>query len=371
MLGDFNLIYRAQDKNNNRINLSLLNTFRSTIDNLQMAAIDLVGKKYTWCNDQQIPTMTKIDHLFVTPDWLEIFPRTDLHALASMGSDHCPLFLQGDNSFDFYRGFRFESYWINMPGFIEVVQEVWSQPVNTQDAFLRIHVKLLRAARAIKIWRRKQFSDWKLRWAIIQITMANLERAQEERILTAEERDFKAYLRAKALGMAAFQRARARQHSRLTWIRKGDSNTRFFQLHANMRRKKNYISSLELESGVAISQDDKARAVHDFYSKLVGRPETRTKALNWHELGYAPHDLEDLDAPFTEEEISSVIKGMPSEKAPGPDRFIGIFFKKCWSFIKIDLIRAVTAFYNHRTTTFNLVNEANIVLLPKKRMQQP
>ena len=44
MSGDFNLIYRAQDKNNNRINLSLLNTFRSTIDNLQMAAIDLVGK---------------------------------------------------------------------------------------------------------------------------------------------------------------------------------------------------------------------------------------------------------------------------------------------------------------------------------------
>jgi hypothetical protein len=122
---------------------------------------------------------------------------------------------------------------------------------------------------------------------------------------------------------------------------------------------------------VAFSHDDKARAVHDFYSKLVGRPGTRTKALNWHELGYAPHDLEDLDAPFTEEEISSVIKGMPSEKAPGPDGFIGIFFKKCWSFIKLDLIWAVTAFYNHRTTKFNLVNEANIVLLPKKRMQQP
>jgi len=66
------------------------------------------------------------------------------------------------------------------------------------------------------------------------------ERAQEERILTEEERDFKSYLRAKALGMAAFQRARARQHSRLTWIRKGDSNTRFFQLHAK-RRKKNYF----------------------------------------------------------------------------------------------------------------------------------
>jgi hypothetical protein len=29
--------------------------------------------------------MTKIDHLFVTPDWLETFPRTDLQALASLG----------------------------------------------------------------------------------------------------------------------------------------------------------------------------------------------------------------------------------------------------------------------------------------------
>lgn len=45
LLGDFNLIYRAQDKNNDRINLPLLNGFRSTIDNLLMAPIELRGKK--------------------------------------------------------------------------------------------------------------------------------------------------------------------------------------------------------------------------------------------------------------------------------------------------------------------------------------
>jgi len=37
------------------------------------------------------------------------------------------------------------------------------------------------------------------------------------------------------------------------------------------------------------------------------------------------HDLEDLDVPFTEEEIESAIKEMPSEKAPSPDGFIGLF----------------------------------------------
>jgi hypothetical protein len=143
LLGDFNLIYRAQDRNNGRINLPLLNRFKFTIDNLLLTPIELRGKQYTWCNDQQTPTMTKIDHLFATPEWLDIFPRTDLQALASLGSDHCPLFMQGDVFFDFYRGFRFESHWTNWPGFLETVKEVWDKPVNTQDAILRVHVKLM------------------------------------------------------------------------------------------------------------------------------------------------------------------------------------------------------------------------------------
>jgi hypothetical protein len=56
LLGDFNLIYRAQDKNNGRLNIPMLNRFKTTIDNLLMAPFDLRGKKFTWCNDQQTPT---------------------------------------------------------------------------------------------------------------------------------------------------------------------------------------------------------------------------------------------------------------------------------------------------------------------------
>lgn len=77
--------------------------------------------------------------------------------------------------------------------------------------------------------------------------------------------------------------------------------------------------------------------------------------------------MDDLDAPFNTQEIERVIKEMPSEKAPGPDGFIGCFYKKCWSIIKDDLIQAIMYFFNNQTSKLNLINMANIVLLPKKQ----
>lgn len=150
LLRDFNLILNAQDKNNTRLNLAMINNFWATIDNLELARLELRGRKYTWCNDQQAPMMTRIDHLFASTDWLDLFPRTDLRALASLGSDHSALFLEGDISMDFYRGFQFESHWVHRPGFLRTVSEAWDKPVSTQDAILWLHVKMLRTAKALK-----------------------------------------------------------------------------------------------------------------------------------------------------------------------------------------------------------------------------
>jgi hypothetical protein len=40
-------------------------------------------------------------------------------------------------------------------------------------------------------------------------------------------------------------------------------------------------------------------------------------------------DLPVLDGPFSMEEITVVLKDMPSDHAPGPDGFNGAFFKRC------------------------------------------
>jgi hypothetical protein len=70
--------------------------------------------------------------------------------------------------------------------------------------------------------------------------------------------------------------------------------------------------------------------------------------------------------PFDEKEIMFAISQLPSDSAPGPDGFTGIFFKKCWHIIRGDIMEAINSFHNLRTGDLNLINKANVALIPKK-----
>ena len=66
------------------------------------------------------------------------------------------------------------------------------------------------------------------------------------------------------------------------------------------------------------------------------------------------------------EEVREDINLMPSNKAPEPDGFTGLFFKCCWDIIKDDVTRVISLFGNLHTNNLHCLNSANIVLIPKK-----
>jgi len=76
--------------------------------------------------------------------------------------------------------------------------------------------------------------------------------------------------------------------------------------------------------------------------------------------------LSELEDPFEDEEIKNMVLHLPAEKSPGPDGFIGLIYKKCWSVIGNDLTAALQAFHSLKTRRLELVNEANTILLPKE-----
>ena len=73
-----------------------------------------------------------------------------------------------------------------------------------------------------------------------------------------------------------------------------------------------------------------------------------------------------LDHCFSEEEIWQAIVEMPTDKAPGPDGFTGLFYGTAWPVIKGDIFRAFQALWSLDGRSFFLVNHAYMVLLRKK-----
>jgi hypothetical protein len=168
-----------------------------------------------------------------------------------------------------------------------------------------------------------------------------LETAQESRTISSGEQQLINFLKNRLLGLAAIEKCHARQKSRITWLKKGDANTRYFQIMANVRKQRNYIHSLRMDNSIAVTQSEKQQVVYDYYLKHIGTYVSRVCSLNLSEVRWQPRDLQHLDLPFSEQEIQNAIFSTPKEKAPGPDGYIGSFFTNCWDIIKEDLFRAV------------------------------
>jgi len=106
------------------------------------------------------------------------------------------------------------------------------------------------------------------------------------------------------LALALLQRTIARSHSRISWLSQGDANTTLCHQHARHRKRKNFINRLTTEEGVVITDHkQKEKNIFDFYDRLLGVSLDRDVTINLEELGTPSLNLEELDAPFSEEEV--------------------------------------------------------------------
>jgi exonuclease III len=166
IIGDFNLIYKACDKNNSRLNRAMMQHFRRLLDKIQVKELPLPGRRFTWAGEGSNPAQTKIDRAFASVDWDLMFESSIMHPLSSACSDHTPLFLLGNEKRSKSSNFIFESYWLEVPGFLEVVQHSWQKPILSSNRLAIFRLKLRRLARDLKRWSRCNVGDIKLQLAV-------------------------------------------------------------------------------------------------------------------------------------------------------------------------------------------------------------
>lgn len=62
----------------------------------------------------------------------------------------------------------------------------------------------------------------------------------------------------------------------MLWLKEGDAPTKFFHLHANSRRKKKFIRSLQKNDGVlAFDEETKADIAFQHFDAILGTPPSR------------------------------------------------------------------------------------------------
>ncbi|XP_022680012.1 uncharacterized protein LOC111256374 [Setaria italica] len=204
--GDFNLILNASDKNSGNINRRNIRRFRRFVNDMQLKDVYLHGRRYTWSNERETPTLARLDRVLVSTDWDAHYSFAFLQALSSGASDHCPLHLATNAYFPSKRQFHFEPWWIALLGFSETVAGAWSSTCPSTDPFVRLDHKLKCTAKSLQRWSSKKVGQIRAQLLVAKAVVLWLDKAQELRTLTAEERSLRTRLKYKTLGLSSLER---------------------------------------------------------------------------------------------------------------------------------------------------------------------
>ena len=197
--------------------------------------------------------------------------------------------------------------------------------------------------------------------------MSYWDELEKDRGLSLEEVEARVKAKDDFKSWALMEETSWRQKSRETWLKEGDRNTGFFHRMANAHRRRNCLTSINI-NGRKLDKEAEIKeglvnALQNLLSDPGGwRPPLPDLALN--ETGH--EEAARLEEIFSEEEIWAAISGLNSEKAPGPDGFPLAFWSFSWDFVKNEVLGFFKEFHEHGRFVKQL-NATFLVLIPKKQ----
>jgi hypothetical protein len=242
--------------------------------------IHLNGRHFTWSNEQAHLTLERIDHVFISNEWDDIFPDHKHHSLSSLCSDHVPLLLHTEDEIQAGKHFHFPSFWPRFPGFHDVVARAWHYLLGNVSTFTRLDWLLHNMARFLKSWSDRTIGNIRIQLETAKEIVLRLEITRDLRQLSASEEDLCKHLKLKSLALVSLPRTIAQQESRILWLSEGGAPTHFFHTHTNARRKRKCISSLVYDGQTLVAEHRNAEALFKYYDILMAEPTQRSTTIN-------------------------------------------------------------------------------------------
>ncbi|KAK8690637.1 hypothetical protein V6N13_074168 [Hibiscus sabdariffa] len=214
------------------------------------------GLNYTWSHGN---CYVRLDRCFGNTHWFERFPRSLLHHLLRMKSDHRPIFLSTDDHVNATRPYAFKYFagWSLHGDFNRFVRDNWlsNQPV---------HEAIRHFSEAASKWNSEVFGSIGRNKKILMARLRGVQRCLDRR----RSRNM-VKLESKLLEELELlldqEELLWKQKSRIDWINFGDRNTSYYHSKAKARTRKKAIQSLKLTDSEWCSDHEQLRAAATSY----------------------------------------------------------------------------------------------------------
>lgn len=162
-LGDFNAVLnRGERKGQNQLGSGPSSVemveFGEFVSELELVNLPVLGRRFTWYHPNG-STMSRIDRVLVSHDWLDCWANLSLWVLSRTVSDHCPLVVRY-NCVDWgLRPFRFNNHWLLHKDFQKLVEGYWRNSEVTGWMTYILKEKLKGLKNLIKDWSREHYGQ--------------------------------------------------------------------------------------------------------------------------------------------------------------------------------------------------------------------
>nr|POF27247.1 transposon tx1 uncharacterized 149 kda protein [Quercus suber] len=258
--------------------------------------------------------------------------------------------------------FRFAVTWLRDDRCSFVIEDAWNENVTSSE-FIKFYKKQASTKDALQKWNKEVFGNCqdKIMLYCKKLRQSKLNPPSEntgpmEEALQSELSEW--LLRSESLWC---------QKSRELWVKLGDRNTKFFHLSTIIKRKQNNIDAIQDDNGTWLTDTNSIRSLFlDSYKNLFSQGDDSFPPHLEHLVFpcITEDDNTELSRIPTPEEIKSTLFSIHDLKAPGPDGYPVIFYKQFWSTIGIDVIKAITSFFQFGSMPKE-VNNSLIVFIPK------
>lgn len=310
----------------------------------------------------------RLDRGVASPAWSSRFPQAVITHLTTPSSDHAPLLLEREETTLArpMKIMRYEEVWERESSLPEVIQEAWTMGADA-STLGDINDKMKVTMTKLVSWSKDKIGNVRKKIKDLR------EKLGELRNIGLLDTDNEVHSVKKELEeMLHREEIWWKQRSRITWLKEGDRNTRYFHLKASWRAKKNKIKKLKKNDGsTTMNKKEMKEISRSFFQQLYTKDDNLNPVnlLNMFHEKISEQMNADLIKPFTDEEISDALFQIGPLKAPGPDGFPARFLQRNWGLLKGEVIAAVRNFFEDEVMQEG-VNDTVIVMIPKKNLAE-